>query len=119
MARFNEEKLQVDDYDEKVTISTFIRRLRSKKLIFSLSKAVPTTMNELLWKAKKHVNGEETVFTRLGHLILARAKVNLAPIKAKMEEKTLRDGGENFKKWRSGKKQRAKFTPLNNPSTRS
>ena len=64
--RFNAESLKVDIPDEKFAITAFIAglRVRSKDLMFSISKNPQASMAEVLAKAEKHINGEEALISK-------------------------------------------------------
>ena len=59
--RFTQETLEEDEADYKVQLTTFKARLRSRDLVASLVKNPPKTMAEMLLKAQKHMNAEDTV----------------------------------------------------------
>ena len=59
--RFTRETLEVDEADDKVQLTTFKARLRSKDLVASLAKNSPKTMVEMLLKAQKYMNAEDTM----------------------------------------------------------
>ena len=63
MKRFTEETLEVDKADNKVQLTTFKARLRSRDLVASLTKNPPKTMTEMLLKAQKYMNAEVAVAT--------------------------------------------------------
>ena len=64
--RFNTKLLKVDIPDEKFTIPSFIAELdiQSKDLMFSISKNPQASMAEVLAKAEKYINGEETLLSK-------------------------------------------------------
>ena len=64
--RFNAESLKVDIPDEKFTITAFIAGLgvQSKDLMFSISKNPQASMDEVLAKAEKYINGEEALISK-------------------------------------------------------
>ena len=64
--RFNAESLKVDILDEKFAITAFIAGLgvQSKDLMFSISKNPQASMAEVLAKAEKYINGEETIISK-------------------------------------------------------
>ena len=66
--RFNAESLKVDVLDEKFPITTFIAGLgvQSKDLMFSISKNPQASMAEVLAKAEKYINGEESLKSKRG-----------------------------------------------------
>ncbi|XP_050242309.1 uncharacterized protein LOC126691300 [Quercus robur] len=59
--RFTRETLEVDEADDKVQLTTFKARLRSKDLVASLAKNPPKTMAEMLLKAQKYMNAEDAL----------------------------------------------------------
>ena len=59
--RFTRETLEVDEADDKVQLTTFKARLRSRNLMASLAKNPPKTMTEMLLKAQKYMNTEDAV----------------------------------------------------------
>ena len=63
--RFNAESLKVDIPDEKFAITAFIAGLgvKSKDLMFSISKNPQESMAEVLAKAEKYINGEEALIS--------------------------------------------------------
>ena len=64
--RFNAESLKVDIPDEKFAITAFITGLgvQSKDLMFSISKNPQASMDEVLSKAEKYINGEEALISK-------------------------------------------------------
>ena len=64
--RFNAESLKIDIPDEKFAITAFIAGLgvRSKDLMFSISKNPQASMAEVLAKAEKYINGEEALISK-------------------------------------------------------
>ena len=64
--RFNSESLKVDIPDEKFAITAFIASLgvQSKDLMFSISKNPQASMDEVLAKAEKYINGEEALISK-------------------------------------------------------
>ena len=63
MKRFTRETLEVDEADDKVQLTTFKAGLRSRDLVASLAKNPPKTMAEILLKAQKYMNAEDTLAT--------------------------------------------------------
>ena len=61
MKRFTRKTLEVDEADDKVQLTTFKARLRSKDLMASLAKNPLKTMVEMLPKAQKYMNAEDAV----------------------------------------------------------
>ena len=59
--RFTQETLEVDKADNKVQLTTFKARLRSRDLVASLVKNPPKKMVEMLLKAQKYMNAEDAV----------------------------------------------------------
>ena len=61
--RFTQETLEVDEADNKVQLTTFKARLKSRDLMASLAKNPPKTMTKMLLKAQKYMNAEDAVAT--------------------------------------------------------
>ena len=61
MKHFNKAVLEIDEADDKVIMTTFQARLNNLDLVFSLGKAPPTSMTDLLYKAQKYMNGEDAL----------------------------------------------------------
>ena len=61
MKRFNKAVLEIDEADDQVIMKTFQARLNNLDLIFSLGKTLLTSMMDLLFKAQKYMNGEDTL----------------------------------------------------------
>ncbi|XP_058106443.1 uncharacterized protein LOC131249683 [Magnolia sinica] len=59
IARFNEEALLVEDYDDKMALSAMFNGLKEGKFTFSIGKNPPTTVAELISRAQKYTNVEE------------------------------------------------------------
>ena len=51
----------MDEADDKVQLTTFKAGLRSRDLVASLAKNPPKTMAEMLLKAQKYMNAEDTL----------------------------------------------------------
>ena len=58
---FTRETLEVDKADDKVQLTTFKARPRSRDLVASLAKNPPKTMAEMLLKVQKYMNAEDVV----------------------------------------------------------
>ena len=61
MKCFTRETLEVDEADDKVQLTTFKARPRSRDLVASLAKNPPKTMAEMLLKVQKYMNAEDVV----------------------------------------------------------
>ena len=61
IARFNKEALSIDEADDKILVAAFTNRLRKGKFLFSLYKSDPKTMSDVLYKATKYMNVEDTL----------------------------------------------------------
>ena len=74
--RFNAESLKVDIPDEKFTIIAFIVGLgvQSKYLMFSISKNPQASMDEVLAKVEKYINGEEALISKKGSSLTHKEK---------------------------------------------
>ena len=64
--RFNVESLKVDILDEKFTITAFIAGMgvQSKDLMFSISKNPQASMDEVLAKIEKYIDGKEALLSK-------------------------------------------------------
>ena len=52
--------------DDKVQLTTFKAELKSREFMVSLAKISPKTMAEILLKAQKYMNAEDTLATMEG-----------------------------------------------------
>ena len=113
ITRFNKEALLINEADDKILVAAFTNGLRKGKFLFFLYKNDPKTMSEVLYKATKYMNAEDT--------LLAREE---KPRKRERLEDTRQDQGR--KKSRMGDKRDERrpkpldgrfisFTPLNAP----
>ncbi|XP_059638538.1 uncharacterized protein LOC132280801 [Cornus florida] len=64
ISRFNTEMLQVEEVDDKVALTAFMGGLQTSKFLFSLSKEAPTSMTELMVRARKHMNADDAMNAR-------------------------------------------------------
>nr|XP_023877196.1 uncharacterized protein LOC111989636 [Quercus suber] len=61
--RFSQETLEVDEADDKVQLTTFKARLKSRELVVSLAKNPPKMIAEMLLKVQKYMNAEDALVT--------------------------------------------------------
>ena len=59
--RFTRETLEVDEANDKVQLTTFKARLKSREFVVSLVKNPPKTMAVMLFKAQKYMNDEDAL----------------------------------------------------------
>ena len=64
IAHFNKEVLSIDEVNDKILVASFTNRLRKGKFLFSLYKSDPKTMSNVLYKATKYMNAEDTLLAR-------------------------------------------------------
>ena len=64
MMCFNKELLQVDEAKDQVILTTFQARLLLGDFFFSITNSSPKTVVELLHKAQKYTNAEDTVIAK-------------------------------------------------------
>ena len=64
IARFNKEALSIDETDNKILVAAFTNGLQKGKFLFSLYKNDPKTMSDVLYKATKYMNVEDTLLAR-------------------------------------------------------
>ena len=62
--QFNKELLQVDEAKDQDILTTFQARLLLGDFFFSITKCPPKTVAELLWKAQKYMNAEDTMLAK-------------------------------------------------------
>ena len=79
---FNKEALSIDEANDKILVAAFTNRLRKGKFLFSLYKNDLKTMSDVLYKATKYMNAEDT-------LLACKDK----PRKRERQEDTLQDRG--------------------------
>ena len=61
MKRFTHETLEVDEADDKVHLTTFKARLKSREFMVSLAKNPSRTIAEMLLKAQKYMNAKDAL----------------------------------------------------------
>ncbi|XP_075645814.1 uncharacterized protein LOC142616974 [Castanea sativa] len=66
VTRFNKEAPLIDEADDKVLVTTFTNGLQSREFLFSIYKNDPKTMADMLYKATKYMNAEDTMIARGG-----------------------------------------------------
>ncbi|XP_058104861.1 uncharacterized protein LOC131248550 [Magnolia sinica] len=59
ITRFNEETLQVEDYDDKMDLAAMFNGLKERKFTFSIRKNPPKTLADLVARAQKYTNAKE------------------------------------------------------------
>ena len=60
---FTRESLEVDEADDKVQLTAFKARVKSREFVVSLVKNPPRTIAEMLPKAEKYMNVEDALTT--------------------------------------------------------
>ena len=56
--------LSIDEADDKILVAAFTNGLRKSKFLFSLYKNDPKAMLEVLYRATKYMNAEDTLSAR-------------------------------------------------------
>jgi len=64
IARFNKEALSINEVDDKKLVAAFTNGLQKGKFLFSLYKNDPKTMSDVLYRATKYMNVEDTLLAR-------------------------------------------------------
>ncbi|XP_058082386.1 uncharacterized protein LOC131230483 [Magnolia sinica] len=59
IARFNEEALQVEDYNDKMALAAVFNVLKEGRFTFSIRKSPPKTLSDFVVRAQKSANVEE------------------------------------------------------------
>ena len=113
ITHFNKEALSINETDDKILVIAFTNGLRKGKFLFSLFKNDPKTMSDVLYRAIKYMNAEDT--------LLAREE---KPKKRERQEEVRQDRGRKMARMGDKRdKRRSKpptgrftnFTPLNTP----
>ena len=74
LTSFNEEAIQIEELDDKVTMATFITTLCSSSFMFFVLKKSSSSMPKLLLRAQKHMNVEDVTKARRGESFRGREK---------------------------------------------
>ena len=64
IALFNREALSIDEVDDKILVTAFMNGLQKGKFLFSLYKNDLKTMSDVLYRAAKYMNAEDTLLAR-------------------------------------------------------
>ena len=56
--------LEIDETEDQVVMMTFQVGLNNLDLVFSLVKTPPTLMTNLMFKAQKYINGEDSLIAK-------------------------------------------------------
>ena len=99
---FNKEALSIDETDDKILMAAFTNGLQKGKFLFSLYKNNPKTMSDVLYRATKYMNVEDTLLTR-----------EEKPKKKKRQEDVRQDRGRKMARTREWREDR-----LSKPPTR-
>ena len=61
---FNKEALSIDEADDKILVAAFTNGLQKGKFLFCLYKNDLKTMTDVLYRATKYMNAEDTLLSR-------------------------------------------------------
>ena len=61
MTHFNKGAFSIDEANDKILMVAFTNGLRKGKFLFSLYKNDPKTMSDVLYRATKYMNAEDTL----------------------------------------------------------
>ena len=64
ITRFNKEALSIDEVNDKILVAAFTNGLWKGKFLFSLYKNDPKTMLDVLYRATKYMNTEDSLLAR-------------------------------------------------------
>ena len=64
VTRFNKETLSIDEANDKILVAAFTNGLRKGKFLFCLYKNDLKTMTDVLYRATKYMNAEDTLLSR-------------------------------------------------------
>lgn len=111
MTYFNKEALLIDEVDDKVLVIAFTNRLQSREFLFSIYKKDSKTMANMLYKATKYMNAEDTMIARWGRPKKRERQDNPRPDKGRksipMSER------RDDRRSRPSPGRNVNFTPLN------
>ena len=112
MKRFNKVVLETDEADDQVIMTTFQVGLNDPDLVFSLGKTPQTLMTNLLFKAQKYINGEDTL-TAKGLMGKQKKEENAESQGKKKDHKdNLTKAKTNKSGLETSSKKKLNFTPL-------
>ena len=63
ITHFNKKALSINEADDKILVVAFMNGLWKRKFLFSLYKNDPKTMLDVLYRATKYMNAENTLLT--------------------------------------------------------
>lgn len=109
--RFNQEKQNVEDLEDKVVRTAIVARLTYGQFSFSLGKKPLETFGEFMEKAQKYMNAKDMVITRRGQV----ADLGGAAAKRRKEATSVRPPVVE-RDWRvesQVERPKLQFTPLN------
>ena len=111
--RFNRVVFVVDEAEDKLQLTTFKARLESKEFVVALTKSPPRSMVEMLLKARKYMNMEDTLAViEQGDVRKDKRGIQEDP-KGKKKERGDHSSNHDSVKRRDDKASRTvKFTPL-------
>ncbi|XP_059663782.1 uncharacterized protein LOC132309495 [Cornus florida] len=118
ICHFNTEMLQVEEADDKVALAAFMGGLQTSRFLFSLSEKPPTSMAELLVRAKKHINVEDAMIVRKGKEGKDKKADNKRPALTTKEEKEIKykkpmvNQNERASRYKNAERY-TNYTPLN------
>ena len=64
ITQFNKKALSIDEADDKILVVAFTNELRKSKFLFSLYKNDPKTKSDVLYRATKYMNAEDSLLAR-------------------------------------------------------
>ena len=113
ITRFNKEALLIDEADDKILVAAFTNGLRKGKFLFSLYKNDPKTMSEVLYRATKYMNAEDTLLAREDRLRKRERLEDACQDQGRKKPRTGDRRDERRSKPPGGRF--TNFTPLNGP----
>ncbi|XP_059639298.1 uncharacterized protein LOC132281621 [Cornus florida] len=112
--------LTVEEADDKVALAAFMGGLQTSRFLFFLSEEPPTSMAELLVRAKKHMNAEDAMMARKGKEGDDKKADKKRPALITKDEKKTKykkpmiNQNERASRYKSAKRY-TNYTPLNMP----
>ena len=113
MKRFNREVLEVDEVEDKVQLTTFKARLKSKEFVVALAKCPLESMAKMLLKAQNYMNAENVlVVIEVGGTRKERRNIQEESKGRKREKKDYSSSRDNVRSRNDKPKRMVNFTPL-------
>ena len=113
ITHFNKEALLINETDDKILVAAFTNGLWKGKFLFSLYKNDPKTMSDVLYRATKYVNTDDTL---LAHEEKPKRRERQEEARQERGQKIARTGDKREdRRYKPPTGRFISFTPLNTP----